>query len=168
MDQRDPPFLEADPPHWAARGLWYALIASAALALTAAVFVDVPDTVSGTFTLTAATQGGPDRVAHVTGEVLIPESGYALVDSGHAVQLRFDAFPYQRYGSRLGTVRSVGSVAGTGLEGALIRVMFDLAQASIDVRDRDRPLLAGMGGRAEIIVGRRSLGGFLFGSYTQR
>ena len=34
-----------------------------------------------------------------------------LVEEGQAVQLRFDAFPYQKYGSLRGTVRSVTSTA---------------------------------------------------------
>lgn len=97
------------------------------------------------------------------GEVTLPQSGVARVQPGQGVRLRYDAFPYQRYGVRFGTVRWVGPA---GIPGAADAGAF---RAFVDVRDREvkdqgtrRALMAGMAGRADVVVGRRSLASFAF------
>lgn len=97
------------------------------------------------------------------GEVILPQSGVARVHPGQGVRLRYDAFPYQRYGIRFGTVRWVGPA---GIPGAADAGAF---RALVDVRDREvatagtrRALMAGMAGRADVVVGRRSLASFAF------
>ena len=50
------------------------------------------------------------------------------------------------------------SVADSGA----FRAIVDLTEKSIRVRGRMRPLLPGMGGQADIVVGRRSLASYAF------
>jgi membrane fusion protein len=94
------------------------------------------------------------------GEFHVPESGLAQVKEGQPVKLRFDAFPYQRYGIKFGRIRWVGPVGTSGRDSAQFRALVDLEEASFKVRGQDRPLLAGMGGQADVVVGRRSLVSF--------
>lgn len=56
------PFMDPDPPHWAARGLSTVLIAVFATAVVAAVLVRVPETVSGPFVLVPERGADPLRV----------------------------------------------------------------------------------------------------------
>jgi membrane fusion protein len=46
-----PPYLESEPPHWAARGLAYFVIALFTVGLIASMLVRVPETVAGPFVL---------------------------------------------------------------------------------------------------------------------
>lgn len=96
-------------------------------------------------------------------EFQIPQTGLSQVRAGQPVKLRYDAFPYQRYGVRFGTVRWVGpGGVSAATETPNFRVMLDLKEDSIRVRGVPRPLLAGMQGRADIVVGRRSLVSYAF------
>jgi multidrug resistance efflux pump len=58
-----PEFLSDEPPHWAARGLAYLLIVLFAAALTAAIVVRVPETVSGPFVLEPVRGADPMRAS---------------------------------------------------------------------------------------------------------
>jgi hypothetical protein len=51
MPEAQNPFLDPEPPHWAARGLAYTFISIFVIAILAAWLVSVPETVSGQFTL---------------------------------------------------------------------------------------------------------------------
>ena len=59
----DAPFLETDPPHWAARGLSSVLIVLFVTALVVATVVRVPETVSGSFTVVPELGADPVRAA---------------------------------------------------------------------------------------------------------
>jgi membrane fusion protein len=96
-------------------------------------------------------------------EFQVPQTGLSQVKAGQPVKLRYDAFPYQRYGVRFATVRWVGSGGVTAAgDPANFRAVLDLREDSIRVRGTPRPLLAGMQGRADIVVGRRSLVSYAF------
>ena len=159
----DPPFLDPEPQHWAARGLWYVLLLVVAIVLVAATIVKVPDTISGRFTL-VEDSAAPARLH---GEMIVPETGVPLLEPGQAVQMRLDAFPYQRYGVRSGVVRS-SAAAGAPLDGRpTFRARFELRDSSVQVRGRAQPLLAGMSGQADVVLGRRSLARYLFGALSE-
>lgn len=97
------------------------------------------------------------------GELEVPESGLPFIQAGQDVKLRFDAFPYQRYGVRFGTVRWLGpSGIQVGNDTSAFRALVALRDSAIRVRGRLRPLLAGMSGEADIVVGRRSLVSYAF------
>jgi len=95
-------------------------------------------------------------------ELMLPQNGVPLVQAGQGVKLKFDAFPYQRYGVRFGEVKWLGP-AGAGVpDSAAFRALVQLPDTAVKVRGRMRPLLAGMGGFADIVVGRRSLLSYAF------
>lgn len=96
------------------------------------------------------------------GELVLPQSGVPQVQPGQGVKLRFDAFPYQRYGVRFGTVRWLGPTGITSSDSGAFRALIELRDDSIRVRGRMTPLLPGMGGSADIVTGRRSLVSFVF------
>jgi multidrug efflux pump subunit AcrA (membrane-fusion protein) len=90
-------------------------------------------------------------------EFQVPQAGLPMIRAGQPVKMRYDAFPYQRYGVRFGTVRWVGPAGVAARDSGAFRVLVDLAEDSILVRGQGRPLQAGMGGVADVVVGRRSL-----------
>ena len=93
-------------------------------------------------------------------EFRVPQAGLPLIRTGQPVKLRYDAFPYQRYGVRFGTVRWVGPSGVAPRDSGGFRVLVDLAEDSIRVRGQSRALQAGMEGLADVVVGRRSLVSF--------
>jgi membrane fusion protein len=95
-------------------------------------------------------------------ELTVPQSGLALVRPGQDVKLRYDAFPYERFGVRSGIVRWIGPESVAPGETATFRAFVDLDQASISVGQRPHSLEVGMGGRADVLVGRRSLASYAF------
>lgn len=58
-ERKEPPFLEAQPPHWAARGLAYVLILLVFVFGIAAPIVKLPETVSAPFVLHPVTGSDP-------------------------------------------------------------------------------------------------------------
>jgi multidrug efflux pump subunit AcrA (membrane-fusion protein) len=96
-------------------------------------------------------------------EVSVTPTGTGRIQPGQEVRLLYDAFPYQRYGIKHGTVRWVSPASVTVRDRQVFRVLVDLDERVIAVRKGEqRPLLAGMGGRANIVVGRRSLIAYAF------
>jgi membrane fusion protein len=94
-------------------------------------------------------------------EMTDPQSGMALLKAGQSVKLRYDAFPFQRYGARSGVVRWLGPVSARG-DSAGFRAFIDVDSTTIRVHGDARPLVVGMGGRADVVVGRRSLISYAF------
>jgi hypothetical protein len=148
-------FFERDPPHWVARGLTYILIGVFVGLVLLAVVVKIPETVTGPFVLVPA---GGDLSAELT----VPQSGLAVILPGQSVKLLYDAFPYQRYGVRYGTVRSASPASVAVGDDSLFVVMADLAEQQAFVNGQARPLLPGMRGTARIVIGSRSLIDFAF------
>lgn len=95
-------------------------------------------------------------------ELVVPQAGVPMVQPGQSVKLRYDAFPYQRYGIRFGTVRWIGQSGTARADSATFRALVDVKDTAVLVRGTSRPLLPGMGGVAEIVVGRRSLLSYAF------
>ncbi len=100
--------------------------------------------------------------ARLQAELRLPQQGLALVRAGQPVKLMYDAFPYQRYGVRYGSVRWVSPASAGGADAANFRAFAALDESTVRVRGESRPLSPGMGGRAAIIVGRRSLVSYAF------
>jgi hypothetical protein len=171
-------FLETRPPHWAANGLAYLVIAVVALAAVAVVTVQVPETVSSPFVLVPCSgallrqqveaseayidEGHLPSELACAGEKLqarlvLPESGSARILPGQGVTLLYDAFPYGRYGVRYGTVRWVSSAAAHSQHGRSFYAFADIDDKTIMVDGRPRPLHAGMGGTARVALGKRPL-----------
>lgn len=90
------------------------------------------------------------------GDLLLPQTGVALVREGQLVRLRYDAFPYQRHGVRFGRVRWVGPSAVGPVAGSGFRALVTL-EDTVRVRGRAIPVMPGMAGRADVVVGRRTM-----------
>ena len=104
-------------------------------------------------------------------EMTLGQQDVARVRVGQGAKLLYDAFPYQRYGAKLGRVRWVGpatagriTVAATRVAGAegVFRALIDVSDNTIAVHGEARPLLVGMRGEARVITGRRSLISYAF------
>jgi multidrug efflux pump subunit AcrA (membrane-fusion protein) len=95
-------------------------------------------------------------------EALVAQSGIGQIRPGQRVKLLYDAFPYQRHGVKWGTVRWVSPASVLVQDRPVFRVLVDPQDVVVPVRGESRPLLAGMGGTADIVVGRRSLLSFAF------
>ena len=78
------------------------------------------------------------------------------------MKLLYDAFPYQRYGVRRGTLTWVGPAAVENAGRMFFPARVAVDDDAIRVQGKMRPLMAGMGGRAKIVVGRRALVGYVF------
>jgi multidrug efflux pump subunit AcrA (membrane-fusion protein) len=95
-------------------------------------------------------------------ELAVPPSSMGRIQAGQRVKLLYDAFPYQRHGVRYATVRWVSPASVIVQDGPAFRVLADPDEAAIPVASEPRPLLAGMGGRALVVVGRRALISYAF------
>ena len=90
-------------------------------------------------------------------ELAVPETGLGKLKTGQGVKLKYDAFPYQRYGVRYGTVAWLSPAATDTSTGATIRAHVEITEREMLVQGQSQPLIAGMSGKAEIVVGNRSL-----------
>lgn len=101
-------------------------------------------------------------------ELLLPSRAIGFVKSGDAVQLRYQAFPYQKFGHHRGLVRQVGRNAvapaqarallgGLAIDEPFYRVTVELASQFVAAYGRAEPLKPGMLLEADIIGDRRSL-----------
>ena len=95
-------------------------------------------------------------------EALVSQSGIGLIKPGQPVKLLYEAFPYQRYGVKYGTVRWVSPASVVVKDRPVFRVLVDLQDEAVVVKGQPRALLAGMGGTADIVVGKRSLLSYAF------
>jgi membrane fusion protein len=111
--------------------------------------------------------------AHLYG----PSRSIGFVRPGQHVQLRYQAFPYQRFGHQEGVIANVsrtaispgelppplagltsltGSVAATGAE-PIYRITVDLMTQSVDAYGEQMPLQSGMALEADIALEKRRL-----------
>jgi hypothetical protein len=95
-------------------------------------------------------------------EVHVGPGGAGRITPGQVVRLLYDAFPYQRYGIKHGTVRWVSPASVAVKDRPVFRVLVDIEEHAVRVKGETRPLMAGMGGRADVVVGRRSLVSYAF------
>jgi multidrug efflux pump subunit AcrA (membrane-fusion protein) len=96
-------------------------------------------------------------------EILIPESGVGRIREGQGVKLLYDAFPYQRFGVKRGTLRWLSPASLS----AAFRALADVEDESVVVSGQPRRLMPGMGGRAEIVIGKRSIISYVFDPVRQ-
>jgi multidrug efflux pump subunit AcrA (membrane-fusion protein) len=105
--------------------------------------------------------------SHFEADLFVPARAIGFVAPGQTVRLLYDAFPYQRFGSYHGTVKSVATtmltptempapVAGHAKEPAY-RIKVALERQTVDAFGRQVPLQPDMTLRADIILERRSL-----------
>jgi membrane fusion protein len=101
-------------------------------------------------------------------ELLVPSRAIGFIESGDSVTLRYQAFPYQKFGHHSGVVRQISRSALTGGElGVLIgnaqqgepfyRVTVVLAEQTVVAYGKKEPLKPGMLLDADILGERRRL-----------
>ena len=95
-------------------------------------------------------------------ELKVPEVGVGKLKAGQGVKLKYDAFPYQRYGVRHGRLNWLSPAAVETKEGAPFKAHVEIDDREILVQGQSRPLSPGMSGKAEIVIGSRSLIEYVF------
>ena len=100
--------------------------------------------------------GGHQLVAELT----VPEAGIGKLKLDQGVKLKYDAFPYQRFGAKHGRLAWLSPAKGESATGFTARV--ELTEKEITVKGQPRALNAGMSGTAEIVVGKRTLLSYVF------
>jgi multidrug resistance efflux pump len=93
-------------------------------------------------------------------ELMVPQRGLAMLQTGQPVKLRYDAFPYQRYGVRYATLRWISPASSLTSTGGSFRALADLDEQTLHIAGQPRAVRPGMGGQASIVVGRRSLASY--------
>ena len=100
--------------------------------------------------------GGHQLVAELT----VPETGIGKLKLDQGVKLKYDAFPYQRFGAKHGRLVWLSPAKGESATSFTARV--ELTEKEITVKGQPRALNAGMTGTAEIVVGKRTLLSYVF------
>jgi len=95
-------------------------------------------------------------------ELKVPETGLGKLEIGQGVKLKYDAFPYQRYGVRYGRVAWLSPAGSDTASGSTFRAQVEISDREMVVQGQSRQLIAGMSGTAEIVVGNRSLIEYVF------
>lgn len=99
------------------------------------------------------------RGARLQAELQVPQRGLARLRAGQLVKLRYDAFPYQRYGVRHATLNWISPTAANPASGSF-RALATLDDQRLRAGGADREALAGMAGQAVVVVGRRTLASY--------
>lgn len=108
-------------------------------------------------------------------QLLVPSRAIGFISRGNRVILRYDAFPYQKFGQQHGTVSNVSRSALTPGEqaaltgrippadqGPLYRVDVELDRQHVSVHGANEPIRAGMELQADVLIERRRLVEWLF------
>ena len=104
-------------------------------------------------------------------ELFVPSRAVGLVGTGQTVELKYDAFPSQRFGRHEATVDKVSltvlsggeaGVAGLGISEPVFKARGRLAVQTVQADGAAVPLRAGMLLSAAIVIDRRTLADRLF------
>ena len=104
-------------------------------------------------------------------EMYVPSRAAGFIAKGQPLTLKYDAFPFQRFGTQLATVKDVSSVVlrpietkipGLEPEEPVFRVRADLPDQHLEAYAMTYPLRPGMLVRADLITDQRTLIEWLF------
>ena len=103
-------------------------------------------------------------------ELLVPTRAVGFIAKGHEVVLRYEAFPYERFGQYRGTVvdisRAVWSpgekIGPMAVREPVYRVAVKLDRQSVGAIGQEFPLRAGMLANADILLEKRTLLEWMF------
>jgi len=100
-------------------------------------------------------------------QLLVPSRGVGFIEPGNQVVLRYQAFPYQKFGQKYGRIvqisrsalsaTEVAELAGQQTQEPLYRVMVTLDQQQVMVYGKPEALRPGMAIEADILMERRRL-----------
>ena len=105
------------------------------------------------------------------GELLAPSRAIGFIREGQEVHLQLQAFPYQRFGTLKGKVKSVSgtvigpsdvSIPGLSIHEPVFRVRVSLTAEEIMAYGQSHPLQPGMLLKAEVVLDRQNLLRWLF------
>lgn len=112
------------------------------------------------------------RNSKLEAQLLVPSSAIGFVDAGNRVVLRYQAYPYQKFGQQYGKVVQVSRSALSNAEAAsllgqtvgtpLYRVLVALDRQSVNAYGKAEALKPGMALNADILLDRRSLWQWVF------
>lgn len=105
----------------------------------------------------------------VHAELYVPSRAIGFIQPGQRVRLRYDAFPYQRFGTGSGSVRDVSRAvlrpediqAAVQVKEPMYRVTVTLDRPWLDAYRRRHPIQPGMALSADIVLEERSFGAWL-------
>ncbi len=86
-------------------------------------------------------------------ELQIPQAGAGRVKTGQGVKLLYNSFPYQQFGVKFASLRWISPTTST----TDFRAIAEIEDESINVLGQPSLLKAGMGGRAEVVIAKRSV-----------
>ncbi|HXJ79798.1 MAG TPA: HlyD family efflux transporter periplasmic adaptor subunit, partial [Candidatus Methylomirabilis sp.] len=69
-------------------------------------------------------------------ELAVPPSGVGKIRLGQSVKLRYEAFPYERYGVRYATIAWISSVGAVGKDGPMFRAVAALREQAMTIEGR--------------------------------
>lgn len=105
-------------------------------------------------------------------QLLVPSSAIGFIKVGNSVALRYEAYPYQKFGVQYGHVRQIShsalnhseakSLLGQDPGESFYRVLVDLNQQVMLVDGRTETLKPGMALGADILLERRNLWQWVF------
>jgi membrane fusion protein len=103
--------------------------------------------------------------AYLQAELYVPSRAIGFVETGQIVKVRFDAFPYQRYGIHSGVIKSISKNIFTQQElpvpieikEPVYRIIVSLDSQSVQAYGKKFPLQTGMLLEADIILDKQSL-----------
>lgn len=127
--------------------------------LVASRLVEVGQAVQAGQPILSLLPGGSELRA----QLLVPSSAIGFVKSGDRVLLRYQAYPYQKFGTHRGTVIRISrsAVTATQEQGdskqSVYRVLVSLDQQSVLAYGKSEPLRPGMQLEADIMGERRKL-----------
>jgi membrane fusion protein len=109
--------------------------------------------------------------ARIEAELLAPSTGAGFIRPGQDARLMLQAFPFQRFGTVKGTIKSISrtvlgpseiSIPGLNIQEPVFRVRVALLREEIEAYGETIPLQPGMLLSADIVFDRRSLIRWLF------
>jgi membrane fusion protein len=100
-------------------------------------------------------------------QLLVPSRAIGFIDPGSRVVLRYEAFPYQKFGQQYGrvtdvsrsalTTSEVAALVGQQSQHSLYRVQVRLDKQFVLAYGHDEPVKPGMALQADILMDRRTL-----------
>lgn len=95
-------------------------------------------------------------------ELNLPETGLGKLKLEQGVKLKYDAYPYQRFGVKYGRVAWLSPASSETKAGQAFKARVSLADGEVLVKGQPQALLPGMSGQADIVIGKRSLVSYVF------
>lgn len=98
----------------------------------------------------------------------VPNKDIARIDRGMAVKLKFDAYPFQDYGTLDGHIVEIAPDAQVDKDGqSFYKAVVALEQAEVVFKGRRAPLRPGLALTAEIVTGQKRILSFIFEPFSE-